>query len=173
MNLQSVVDFVNEAHEEVGKFRLEITLAPDRLMNETYCVASLTWRSVLYGEAQVNDVPDDRRGVYAFAICHKHDVLPPYGCVLYLGIAGRDSNRSLRQRYKDYLDTKKVLKRERIARMIGTWHRVLRFYFAPVDNDMSAADLKTLEKQLNGALMPAFSAGDFDAATKRKKRAFS
>lgn len=173
MKLQSVVDFVNEAHEEVGKFRIEITLSPDRLMNETYCVTSLTWRSVLYGEAQVDDVPDDQRGVYAFAVCHENDLLPPYGCVLYLGIAGRDSNRSLRQRYKDYLNEKKILKRERIARMIGTWHRVLRFYFAPVDNDVSADDLKTLEKQLNGALMPAFSAGDLDAATRRKKRAFS
>lgn len=173
MDLQSVVDFVDQAHQEVGKFRIEITLAPEKLMAESYCVNALDWSSVLYGEAQIEEIPNDQRGVYAFAVCHENDVLPPYGCVLYLGIAGRDSNRSLRQRYKDYLNAKKVLKRDRIARMIGTWHRVLRFYFAPVGNDMTAADLKALEKQLNSALMPAFSAGDLDAGTRRKRRAFS
>lgn len=173
MSLQSVVDFVNQAHEEVGKFRIEITLAPEKLLTEDYCVNALTWSFVLYGEAEVEKVPDDRRGVYAFAVCHENGVLPPYGCVLYVGIAGRDSNRTLRQRYKDYLNEKKILKRERIARMIGTWHQVLRFYFAPVDDHMTAENLKTLEKQLNNALLPAFSVGDLDAATRRKRRAFT
>ena len=172
MDLDSVFDFVNEAHEEIGKYCVEITLSPEKLMAEDYCVDELLWESVPYGEDDVNDVPDDRRGVYAFAVCHENDVLPPNGCVFYIGIAGRDSNRSLRQRYKDYLNAKKILKRERIARMIGTWHQVLRFYYAPVDDDMSSDDLKTLEKQLSTALLPVFAEGDLEADTKKKRRAF-
>lgn len=172
MDLESVVDFVNTAHDEVGKFMVEVTLSPDKLLADDYCVEELAWTSVPYGDADVDTVPNDRRGVYAFAICHENDVLPPNGCVLYIGIAGRDSNRSLRERYKDYLNAKKVLKRERIARMIGTWHKILRFYFAPVDDEMTPEDLKKLEKQLNTALLPMFSEGDLEAGTKRKRRAF-
>ncbi|WP_157776577.1 hypothetical protein [Nitratireductor aquibiodomus] len=56
--------------------------------------------------------------------------------------------------------------------MIGTWHQVLRFFFAPVDDAVSSADLQLLEKQLNTAFMPPFSEGDLEAETKRKRRAF-
>lgn len=172
MDLSSVVDFVNNAHDEIGKFRFEITLSPDKLMAEDYGLEHLTWNSVLYGPEGVNEVPDDCRGVYAFAICHENNVLPPSCCILYVGIAGRSSDRALRDRYKDYLNTRKVIKRERIARMIGTWHKVLRFYFASVGDDVSSDDLQELERQLNSALLPVFSRGDLDAATRRKVRAF-
>lgn len=172
MNLESVVDFVNQAHDEIGKFKVEVTLSPHKLMANDYCMDKLEWDSVPYGEAEIEDIPDDKRGVYAFAICHQSEMLPPHGYILYIGIAGRDSNRPLRARYKDYLNDKKVLKRERIARMIGTWHEVLRFFFAPVDDDVTSEDLKALEKQLNTALLPAFSEGDLEADTKRKRRAF-
>lgn len=172
MDLESVVDFVNEAHDEIGKFKLELTLSPDKLMAEEYGLDKLAWDSVLYGDAEVNNVPDDRRGVYAFGICHDNNVLPPNCCILYVGIAGRNSDRALRARYKDYLNAKKILKRERIARMIGTWHKVLRFYFAPIGDDVTSDDLQELEKQLNSAFLPVFSEGDLDAATKRKRRAF-
>ena len=63
-------------------------------------------------------------------------VLPPHEYILYIGIAGYNSQRSLRERYKDYLNAKKVIKRAKIARMIGTWHEVLRFFFAPVETAM-------------------------------------
>ena len=56
--------------------------------------------------------------------------------------------------------------------MIGTWNEVLRFFFAPVGDEVSSEDLKTLEQQLNTALMPPFSEGDLEADTKRKRRAF-
>ncbi len=132
----------------------------------------LAWDSVSYGEEELGRVPADKRGIYAFAISSTNYVLPPHGYVLYIGIAGRDSERPLRDRYKDYLNAKKVKKRARIARMIGTWHQVLRFYFAPIDDDVSSDDLQTLERQLNTALMPPFSEGDIDADIKQKRKAF-
>ena len=56
--------------------------------------------------------------------------------------------------------------------MIGTWHEVLRFYFAPVEDDVSTEDLQEIEKQLNTALMPSFSKGDLEADAKKKRSAF-
>lgn len=65
-----------------------------------------------------------------------------------------------------------MIKRERIAYMIGTWHKVLHFYFAPVDDAITSADLEELERQLNSALLPPYSEGDLDAETKSKRKAF-
>jgi len=171
-DLTKLVDFAQQANEEVGRFRLNIMLSPQNLRAKNYCVPALAWRSVKYGEAEASQVPNNRRGVYAFVLCENNSVLPPHGYVLYIGIAGRKSKRSLRQRYKDYLNEKKVIKRERIAFMIGTWHSVLRFFYVTVDDAMSSDDLETLEKQLNTALMPPYAEGDLEAKTKRLRRAF-
>ncbi len=172
MNLESIIDFANQASWEIGKYKVQIILSPQQMMAGEYDIDALEWDSIPYGDAELDRVPDDKRGVYAFAVHGPHDVLPPHGYILYIGIAGRDSDRPLRDRYKDYLNAKKVLKRDRIARMIGTWHSVLRFYFAPVDATISSDDLKDLEKKLNSALLPPFSEGDLEAGIKRKRRAF-
>lgn len=142
-------------------------------MTGDYAIPTLSWDSICFGDEELDRVPNDKRGVYAFAVCHKDEVLPPHGYILYIGIAGRDSERALRDRYKDYLNVKKVMKRDRIALMIGTWKQVLRFYFAPVGDEVSSEDLKAMEQQLITALMPPFSVGDLDADTRRKRRAFS
>lgn len=172
MDLDSLIDFANEANEEIAKYTVPVTLSPEKMMVNEHAIETLTWESISYGGEELERVPADKRGIYAFAVCRHSDVLPPHGYVLYIGIAGRDSERTLRDRYKDYLNTRKVKKRARIARMIGTWHPVLRFYFAPIDDDVSSNDLQALEKQLNTALIPPFSEGDLDADTKQKRRAF-
>ena len=173
MDIDSLVDFANDANAAIGNFRVTVTLSPDTLTAGEHVIPALTWDSVSYGDGdEVDRVPADRRGVYAFAVCQNNNVLPPHGYILYIGIAGQDSERPLRDRYKDYLNEKKVLKRASIARMIGTWHRVLRFYFAPVADDISSDDLKTLERQLNTALMPPFSERDLEAVIRRQRRAF-
>ena len=160
MNLDILVDFANQATAEIANFKVSVTLSPEQLMANEYAIPALVWDSISYGEAELDKVPGDRRGVYVFAVCQNNNVLPPHAYVLYIGIAGRDSERSLRERYRDYLNQRKVIKRAGIARMIGTWHQVLRFFFAPVDDAVSSETLQTLEKQLNTALMPPFSEGD-------------
>lgn len=172
MKLDTLIDFANEATNEIAKFQVSVVLSPATLMAQEYTFTALNWDSISYGDAELARVPANRRGVYAFAVCQNDNVLPPHGYILYIGMAGRDSNRPLRERYKDYLNERKVIKRAGIARMIGTWHQVLRFFFAPVEDSVSSEDLKTLEKQLNTALMPPFAEGDLEADTKRKRRAF-
>ena len=167
-----LVDFVNQATNEIAKFKVPFVLSPERMTADQYSIANLNWKSVTYGKAELTKVPNNRRGVYAFAISQESNVLPPHGYILYIGIAGRDSDRPLRARYREYLDPKKVLKRSGVARMIGTWGDNLRFFFAPVDDDFSTVSLQELEKELNTALMPPFTELDMDADVKRKRRAF-
>lgn len=172
MELGLLNDFANEANDEIGKYRIPFTLSPQKIISNEFAFDSLNWESVSYGDAEIDMVPDDKRGVYAFVICHQSTILPAHGYVLYIGIAGRKSNRSLRARYKDYLNQRKVLKRAGIAYMIGTWHEVLRFFFVAIDEDTSSEELEKLEEQLNTALLPPYSIGDLEADTKRKRRAF-
>ena len=114
-----LVDFVNQATNEIAKFKVPFVLSPERMTADQYSIANLNWKSVAYGRAELTKVPNDKRGVYAFAISQESNVLPPHGYILYIGIAGRDSDRPLRARYREYLDPKKVFKRSGVARMIG------------------------------------------------------
>ena len=167
-----MIDFADTATTEIAKYKLSVILSSQKMKVNKYAIQALSWESISYGPDELTKVPNNKRGIYAFAIRQPSDVLPPHGYILYVGIAGRDSERPLRDRYKDYLNVKKVYKRASIARMIGTWHEVLHFLYAPVDDTFSSGDLKKLEKQLNTALMPPFSEGDLEAETKAKRRAF-
>ena len=172
IDIRQAIDFANVAQQDVGRYTRQFTLSPNQLQDTSYIVESLSWDSISYGNTEIRKVPYKRRGVYAFAICQPSNVLPPHGYILYVGMAGRDSNRPLRHRYRDYLSNSKIMKRAKIAFMIGNWHEVLTFFFAPVDEDMSSNDLKQLERQLNNAFMPPFAEADLDAGLKRKRRAF-
>ena len=141
-------------------------------MADDYDFNQLSWYSIEYGEEEIHKVPDDKRGVYASAVCQQSNVLPPHGYILYIGIAGKDSTRPLRERYKDYLNGKKIMKRKKIAFMIGDWHQILRFFYAPVDDAFSTEDLQKLELQLNTALLPPYSDRDMIAEVRDMRRAF-
>ena len=173
MKLDLPIDFANRASEVIGRYRITFNLAPALLMAGDYDLNQLSWYSIEYGEAEIQKVPDDKRGVYAFAVCRPSDVLPPHGYVLYIGIAGKDSNRPLRERYRDYLNNKKIMKRTKIAMMIGNWYEVLRFFYAPVDDALSTEDLQNLERQLNTALLPPYSERDMVAEVRDMRRAFA
>ena len=119
MDLSLVKDFANKASDEIHKYSIGMILSPDKLMTNQYAVSPLTWNVIEYGEKDVLKVPDNKRGIYAFAVNHSSNVLPPHSYVMYIGIAGRNSKRSLRARYRDYLNPRLILKRPKIARMIG------------------------------------------------------
>ncbi|TGG91793.1 hypothetical protein E4656_15530 [Natronospirillum operosum] len=170
--MAALEDFANEAANDIAKYTISVVLNPDKLTGEEYSISNLSWSSIKYGSDDIEQVPDDQRGIYAFAICYDNEILPPHGYILYIGIAGRNSSRSLRERYKDYLNERKVYKRARIARMIGNWHSVLRFYYAPISSDVTSDELQEIEKELNSALLPTFSEGDLEADIKRKRRAY-
>lgn len=165
-------DFVNASAEQL-RYQFPVTLHTGRLTAADFELEPLAWDSIPYGAGEIHRVPNDKRGVYAFAINCPSGVLPPHSYILYIGIAGRNSRRSLRARYRDYLNRRSLLKRERVARMVVCWGPILRFFFAPVEETVTSDDLKNIEQKLNTALMPPLSIGDLDAETKQMKRAFS
>lgn len=173
MSYEQLEDFADEANNLINKFTIEFTLSPKLMLSDNYCFDILAWESVKFGEEEVNRVPNDKRGIYAFIVTIESDTLPPNSYVLYIGIAGKNSKRSLRERYRDYLNERKVMIRGgRVARMIGCWHNVLRYYFVPVDEAISSEKLQELELQLNSALLPPCSRGDLKAEIKNYRRAF-
>ena len=173
MSWDEVVDFAKAVHEEIGRYAVQsIILNPDRLLNEDFVVPNLEWQTIQFETGDIQQVPDDKRGIYAFAVRLESQVLPPHGYILYMGMAGRRSSRSLRERYQDYLYPKRVLKRGGVAVMMGNWRQVLQFIFSPVDDSVSTEDLQLLEVQLNTALIPPYSEQDIEADVRAKRRAW-
>ena len=161
MDIKALEDNAYEGYRQVGQYILGFTISPERMMADIRSISDLDWRSVRYGVAdESKKIPNDKRGIYAFSVSWNNDVLPPHGYILYIGIAGRRSRRSLRARYRDYLSESKISERPRIVRMIGTWHHILNFLYAPVADDFPSEKLEELEKDLNTALLPPFSVRD-------------
>ena len=172
-NWDEVDDFNDQVNREIASYAVtNLILNPDRLLAGDFAVPILEWRAINFGPDEIEQVPDDRRGVYAFAVRINSDVLPPHGYILYIGIAGRNSDRPLRERYRDYLYPKKVIKRGGIARIMGNWRQVLQFIFAPIDDNVPTEDLERLERQLNTALIPPYSERDMDADLRAKRAAW-
>ena len=165
-------DFVNASAEPL-KYRFTVLLEPDKVVAADSALQPLAWHSIPYGHDEIHKVPDNKRGIYAFAISYPSHALPLHSYILYIGIAGHDSRRSLRARYRDYLNRRSLLKRERIARMVVCWGPILRFLFAPVEETVTSDDLKSIERRLNTAFMPPLSIKDLDAETRQRMRAFS
>ena len=131
------------------------------------------WNSIGFGKDEIQEVPDDQRGLYAFVIADHRTFLPPHGYIMYIGISGRNSDRSLRARYQDYFKQSEIQRRPCVSRMIATWHPILRFHFAPVDNNVTSPELEAMEQRLITAFLPPCSKGEVKADTKAMVAAFS
>ena len=166
-----LADIVRPAAQQ-SYYKFPVVLDPDRLITIASTLPSLDWKSIAYGPEELGNIPDDCGGIYAFAIQHVGSGLTPHCYILYIGIAGKNSTRSLRDRYRDYLTPSKVRKRLHIARMIFFWQPILRFYFAPVSRAVSSTTLQDIERQLNSALTPPFSINDIDGEIRETRRAF-
>ena len=88
MKLDLLVDFANDATGAIAKFTVDFMLPGEQLAAGHFGIGKLDWSSISFGEIEIDQVPDDKRGVYAFAVCKPHAVLPPHGYILYIGIAG-------------------------------------------------------------------------------------
>lgn len=159
----------------IKNYTFTITLNADRISTPLIPpLSSLNWQSIKFNaDNEIHHVPDDKRGVYALVISTDANPMPTHGYIMYIGIAGRDSNRSLRSRYKDYLTTSKVIRRPKINTLIANWRSVLRFFFAPVDDAFPNADLKALEVNLNTAWTPPCVESDVDALTRQMRSALT
>ena len=161
------------AAREMLAYRISFVLNTGNILGLGEPEHALEWSSIRYGTEEIDKVPDDKRGIYAFVISDRRAFLPPHGYIMYIGIAGKDSNRSLRDRYRDYFSTSQVKRRVPIITMIVRWNRILRFFFAPVAESVSPEQLKALEQNLITAFLPPCCQNDIKADTRRQVPAFS
>ena len=168
-----VDSFIDAATDEIANYELRnIVLNTEKILGLVDPGYPLEWKSISFGKEQIQDVPKDKRGFYAFVVARPQDFLPPHGYVMYIGIAGKNSHRPLRDRYRDYLNPTDIVTRPRIARMISRWRNILRFHFAAVGDEVSTEQLQAFEIRLNTAFLPPCAKGDIEADTKKMRTAF-
>ena len=156
----------------IKAYELKFILNTEKIFSLEASQCPLQWNSIKFGANEKDKIPGNKRGVYAFVISDPKSFLPSHGYIMYIGIAGKNSNRSLRERYGDYLKNSEVRLRPHIRHMIVQWHQILRFHFAPVADDFSSEQLAALEKRLISAFLPPCCKSDIAANTRRQVSAF-
>lgn len=159
-------DLVKKA-DDLGAFRQTFCLSPTQWAK---CAIQppIQWQSVPFRKGERPNVPQSR-GLYAFVIRPTVSALFEHGYLMYIGQTGHGNARTLRARFDEYFQSTRIRKRAQIARMMDKWQNHLVFYFAPL---ATVADLKSLEVDLNDALIPPCVTGDFSPAIREAVRAF-
>ncbi len=150
-----------ELHKNISYYTQRFILYPEKIMGLTLPV-DLRWQSIQFISDDKSAV-SEQQGVYAFVIRHEDSNLPVHGYIAYFGI----TTRTLRDRYGEYLQDQKRPKRPPIHELLNKWKNCIYFCFAEV-MDINI-DLHTIEKQLNGSMLPPYSTQDFDADIRQAK----
>ena len=161
------LDFVQET-DDLKSFAVRFVLSP-RQWGTFACSIALAWQRVKFDRLNVTAVPK-ATGIYAFAVENPGLQLPPHGYVMYIGITRNDGGGSLRKRYKQYLNERRVLKRPKIHYLLNKWSQQLYFYYAVVTDP--TFNIRGLEQQLCDAMIPPCNINDFSAMIRRQVRAF-
>lgn len=157
-----------ESTDALLVFGRQFVISPKQLKKFS-TVASLVWEKVEFTSANKASIPKTR-GIYAFVVEHNDFGLPPHGYVLYVGISGDTSKRTLQIRYGDYLRDKRINKRANIHYMLNKWDECLFFHYAAIVD--KRIKLSKLEKDMSDALQPPFSKKDFSAEIRQARKAF-
>ena len=84
--------------------------------------------------------------------------MPTHGVLVYFG----ETSRTLRKRYREYLrESIRGAKRTRFRNLFDHWSSNLYFYFVPLPDEQ--VDLKSIEVDLNDAVLPYCVTDDFSA----------
>ena len=100
LDLTVLADENDAAVASIKKYELRFILNTQKISDLDGTENPLTWKSIGFGKQEIDKVPDDREGVYAFVISDPRVFLPPHGYIMYIGLSGRDSFRSLHDRYR-------------------------------------------------------------------------
>lgn len=106
------------------------------------------WKSVPFTKSSAKYIPDRKHGLYTFVLCPKVAAHPKNHFVLYVGKADRTS---LRQRFQQYLQEMKKLKRAQICYALNKYDGYLEFCFTTVRQQ---GDIAPGEDALISALWP-------------------
>ncbi len=132
----------------------------------------LTWQKVAFNAASRAEVPRSR-GLYAFAVQPPHSDFPASTYLFYIGEVGATNSpgRTLWQRFKEYLDKLKVIKRPSVGMLLNRYNGYVDFYYCELDP--AAVDIKAIESALITALWPKANIRDFAVEVRQVRQAFS
>ena len=126
---------------------------------------ALAWNLAVFRVGGAQAVPKGP-GFYCFVVANPAGQLP---LVLYPLYAGETND--LRRRYREYIREKNSpTGRVTVRKFLKVFWGGITFAYAPMNIDGAAR--RTIEKQLNDALMPPYSQKDFSAEVKAKKVAW-
>ena len=70
---------------EIKGYELEFVLNTPTILDLKASENPISWKSIKYDLDQIELVPNDKRGIYAFVISDQRDFLPPNGYIMYIG----------------------------------------------------------------------------------------
>ena len=148
---------------QLKTFQQNVILMPEK-WRSFVPAEPLAWTKVKFTTENKAGVPA-QRGIYAFVVQFQDNdalptPLPPHGYIMYAGITGAAANRTLNDRYGDYLRDQRRAKRMQIWTMLNRWKEDIYFHFAPVGPKF---DLAAAETALNDAIIPPYVTNDFSA----------
>jgi hypothetical protein len=162
-----LIDFDSNL-QQLKNYQQHVVLWPERWHSFTPTIP-LAWRKVKFSEANTSTIPT-AKGIYAFVVQFHDDAvlpihLPSHGYVMYVGIT---PDRTLRERYRDYLRDKRRPKRWSVYSMLNKWSDDCFFYYSAVTDP--GVDLRALEIALNDAIIPPYVTMDFSAEVRKLVR---
>lgn len=162
ISLSTIIDFESNL-SQLKNFQQNVILSPGQ-WRSFVPPEPLAWDKVKFRPENRGAVPE-QRGIYAFIVQFQDHgqlplSLPPHGYVTYGGITGAEADRTLRDRFGDYLRDQRRPKRWQIHSMLNKWADDIYFHFAPVGPNF---DLAALETALNDAIIPPYVTNDFSA----------
>lgn len=148
------------------------------------------WSEVKYGEINLtllnwqtpfkySDKPnlntlitEDKIGIYVMYVQPNNTILNMPKFVMNVGIAGEDgSNRSLKDRLKDYYRLNEIKKRTNIHRFLKMYYENVYIVYSYYDGPYE--DMEVLEKKLHEFFYPLFNLRDFEPETKKAQKAWN
>lgn len=149
------LDIIGEI-DGLRKFRKTFILSPEQwqLLN----IPRLEWNNVKFSRENHEQIPQVR-GIYLFMIKNDTVLLPPHGSIAYVGLTGDDRERTLNDRYSDYLRDQSRPKRIHIYELLNKWRDNIYFYFAAIPD--RAVSLSVIETNLLDSLIPPYNRKDF------------
>lgn len=124
----------------------DFLLFPDHWIDPLNSIpVPLVWNSVPFALAQINNVPNNQKGIYCFVVKPTVSQLFETRYLFYIGKTTRD----FRARFNEYLrDAEgKGKPRPKVFSMLKLWNGYLHFYYASIPNNTTITLCE--EKYLN------------------------
>jgi hypothetical protein len=117
-------------------------------------------------------ISEEHIGIYVMYVQPQNTILGMPKYVMNVGIAGEDgSERSLKDRLKDYYQLSSIKKRTNIHRFLSIYYENVYIVYSYFKGDHT--ELERIEKKLHEFFYPIFNIRDFEPETKNARKAWN